>query len=238
MHFFFDPELSASSDCLPDNEVHHAFKVLRIKKGESIKIIDGKGFRAEAEVISSQKTDIHYRIIYSELDPPSYPRITVAVGILKNSERYEWMVEKLTEIGVEKIIPLLSERVERKGLNLERLHKKILSAVKQSGKSRIPELTSPISIHELMKKTKNRSFIAYCGSASDKKIFHEVIENQKDVTLVIGPEGGFSDDEINFFSEQGCSVVTLGDSRLRTETAAVIGCHTLHLTYAIKNYSI
>jgi 16S rRNA (uracil1498-N3)-methyltransferase len=238
MHFFFDPELNANSDHLPENEVHHAFRVLRIKKGERIGLINGKGFRAEAEIWSAQNTEINYRIIRSSQEPHDHPRITVAVGLLKIADRFEWMAEKLTEIGIEKIIPLLTDRVERKRMNLERLNKKILSAAKQAGTSRIPELSPPVSIRDWIEKVKNKTYVAYCGEASHRKEFHEVLDNQKDVTLVIGPEGGISDEEIKLLEYKGCTVISLGKSRLRTETAALIGCHTLHLTYAIKNYGI
>jgi 16S rRNA (uracil1498-N3)-methyltransferase len=154
-------------------------------------------------------------------------QLHLVVAPTKMNDRYEWFLEKATEIGIQEITPIICDRSERKVINIERFEKIILSAMKQSNELYLPKLNPTISFKEFMKhKNKGLQLIAHCEE-TDKKTLKSVLQSNTDVTVLIGPEGDFSEKEIALALEQNYIPVSLGNTRLRTETAAVVACHSV-----------
>jgi 16S rRNA (uracil1498-N3)-methyltransferase len=154
-------------------------------------------------------------------------RLHLAVAPTKMNDRFEWFLEKATEIGIQEITPIICDRSERKVINLERFEKIVLSAMKQSNEMFLPKLNDAVSFKEFIKqKNQGLQFIAHCEE-TDKKSLKESLQPNENVTLLIGPEGDFSEKEIALALENNYKPVTLGNTRLRTETAAVVACHSV-----------
>jgi 16S rRNA (uracil1498-N3)-methyltransferase len=155
--------------------------------------------------------------------------LTIAIAPTKNIDRFEWFTEKAAEIGIDKIIPVICRHSERKEIKTERLEKILISAMKQSGQKYLPELTGQQSFKELVSRPfPGEKLIAHCEPGI-KKLLKDSIIPGKDILLLIGPEGDFDPSEINMAIEKGFIPVSLGDSRLRTETAGIVACHTVYL---------
>ena len=154
----------------------------------------------------------------------------IAIAPTKNMDRLEWFVEKATEIGISEITPLLCRYSERKVVKLERINKIIVSAMKQSKKSLLPQLNEMISFNDFIKKCEGHDncFIAHCYN-QNKQSLSQLYLKGNDATIVIGPEGDFSEEEVESALKNGFSPITLGESRLRTETAGIVACHTIQL---------
>lgn len=205
---------------LNEAESHHCMRVKRLKFGDVIGITDGKGNIFKGSFMSFENKRCVLEDISVSYTNPKKPEIQIAFGILKNSDRMEWMVEKLTELGTGSIQPLITQRVERKKINLERLAKKAISAIKQSHNPWLPEILSPIPLKEYLKSKKNNNpkYIAHINEANpnlSSNDFHEAI------SILIGPEGGFEKTEVDQAMESGFMPFTLGPHILRTETAAL-----------------
>ena len=165
--------------------------------------------------------------------------IAIAVAPTKHLDRMEWMVEKLTEIGINRIIPLLCRYSERKELKVERLEKIAVSAMKQSLKATLPIISPMTPIKEFIKSDEStQKFIAYCDPTIERQLLSKQYEANADTTILIGPEGDFSIDEIKLAIETGYAPISLGENRLRTETAAVVACDTCHIINQIKNFEL
>lgn len=229
MHLFYLPELDPEmqSVTLPEEESKHCVKVLRLQPGDAIKLTDGRGYFYDAELtlLLSKKSQV--KIVNCTFVPsPRKNRLHLAVAPTKNSSRFEWFLEKATEIGVDEITPLITAHSERKVVKVERLNRILIAAMKQSLKARLPQLNEPVDISEFIEKsTENQKFIAYCGEAEKRSLFTALADNGP-LVIAIGPEGDFSPEEVEQAMGKGFSVVTLGESRLRTESAGVVACHT------------
>lgn len=230
-HTFFCANLS--SGLLDESESLHAARVLRMTAGDHLFVIDGKGKKVEATITNLSKKEVAFDVIkeYSV----DYTAIDLAIGICptKNIDRTLFFVEKCTEMGIKEIFFLQSSNSERTQLKLEKIQKTALSALKQSGNLYLPklhELTRMKSFLELDLTGYNK-MIAHCESDGDKKYINEIHEKGTNSLILIGPEGDFSRDEIELLKSKGFSPITLGLSRLRTETAGIIACHSVYDLY-------
>lgn len=223
MHLFFVPDLTGK--ILSEEESQHAIKVLRLQSGDEIVIIDGKGGYHEAKISFPHPKKCGFEVIKSTFEFGKRPyRLHVAIAPTKNIERFEWFVEKAVEIGVDEITPLICRFSERKILKTERIEKIIISAAKQSLKAYIPRLNQLTALDEFVINCQtNRKFIAHCRE-DEKREFKNEITVSDDILILIGPEGDFSPEEINTALKNGYLPVSLGESRLRTETAGVVAC--------------
>lgn len=219
---------------LPESEARHCIQVLRHKVGDRIHFIDGQGGLYEGEIAEAGKKTCLLKVISHKENHGKRPyRVHLAVAPTKNISRMEWLLEKATEIGLDTFTPLLCSHSERRVLKLERLEKIAISAAKQSVKAYLPQLNPLTSFEAFLKEAPAEAgrYIAYLGEGVKESLKQNYKPGQ-DVCLLIGPEGGFSPQEAEAAVSSGFTPVTLGESRLRTETAALVACHTIHLLNA------
>lgn len=232
MVIFYAPNI-ANSPILPEEESLHCVKVLRMQVGEIVNIIDGMGTLYEAEIVVSHHKRTEVKILKSTSDFAARPyNLHLAVAPTKNIDRFEWFVEKATEIGFDTLTPLLCRYSERKIIKPERIEKILVSASKQSYKAKIPQLNPMITIKEFianMQDDNNQRFIAHCYDQPKEFLFRACAPSPQggDVVVMVGPEGDFSEEEVLLALENRFKAVTLGESRLRTETASVVACHLI-----------
>ena len=229
MYLFYCPDIE-TKQTLSEEESGHCVRVLRYSVGDEILITDGKGTTYTARITYPHPKHCDFEIISREKQEPHHRfHLHIAVAPTKNIERLEWAIEKCVEIGVDEITPLLCRFSERKQLRTDRLEKIILSAAKQSLTPYLPVLHELTPYDEFISRQKvetdTQKFIAHCYK-EDKRVLKNEIEQGRNVLVLIGPEGDFSEREIAEALAAGFVPVSLGESRLRTETAAVVACHT------------
>ena len=229
MQLFYAPNILKNEFVLSPEESAHCVRVLRKKNGDEINLFDGNGCVYKAAIIDDNPKKCSFDILSSELKAKVRDfRIHIAIAPTKNIERFEWFVEKATEIGIDEISPIFCDQSERTVVKNERIEKVILSAVKQSLKFYFPKLNEPIKFKDFIKKTiEEQKFIAHCNEPKDS--LKGLCNKGRDVIILIGPEGDFSEKEIKQAIENGFKEVSLGEARLRTETAGVVACHTINL---------
>lgn len=232
MHIFYDPGLDSplpgGTFILNPEESHHAVNVLRLTTGTVVQLVNGRGGRFTAELQKSDHRGSVLKMLSSEPQSPSRNHyLHLAVAPTKNSERFEWFLEKATEMGIDEITPLICDRSERKEVKTERLLKVIVAAMKQSQSATLPLLNDPVKFERLCVPADHQRFIAHCA-AGEKKFISELAVKGSGSTVLIGPEGDFSTAEVALALEKGYQPVTLGESRLRTETAALAACFELN----------
>ena len=216
--FFFDKE-----------ESKHIVKVLRKKESDKIFITNGLGYLFESEIILASEKKCEVKIIKKTFQQPDTFYTHIAVAPTKMNDRLEWFLEKATEIGIHEITPIICDHSERKVYKIDRAEKIIQAAMKQSLHYYLPKINEPISLSHFVKSNiDGQKFIAHCEE-TDKKSFQKEIAKNEKVTILIGPEGDFSTKEINLAIANQFIPVTLGNTRLRTETAALVACHTIAL---------
>lgn len=228
MHLFYAPDIQASTYQLSEEESRHVSKVLRLDVGDEVYLTDGMGRWMKSQIINAhpKKCLVQLTETIENYKKAKY-HLEMAVAPTKNISRYEWFLEKATEIGIHKITPLLCEHSERKVIKKDRLNKVITSAMKQSLKAWHPELNDLMSFKEVItKEFEGKKFIAWCEAIQDERIENYLEENENSLIL-IGPEGGFSADEIQLAKQNGFIPISISKSRLRTETAAIIACHSV-----------
>lgn len=227
---FYAPDIE-STLTLPESDSQHCIKVLRMNVGDNLTVIDGKGNRFVCSIVDAHAKRTGVNIISkTAVALPWEYNITVAVAPTKHLDRIEWLTEKLTEIGVNRIIPIQCRRSERKVLKTDRLEKIAISAMKQSLKTVLPEISPMMTFQQFLKHEHHgMKFIAYCDDTLPRKLLAKEYQPGQSATLLIGPEGDFSPDEIHSALDTGWKPVTLGDNRLRTETAALVACDTIHI---------
>lgn len=226
MYLFYCPDIE-KQQTLSEEESAHCVRVLRYTTGDEILLTDGKGTTYTARITNPHPKHCDFEIISSEKQEPHHAfHLHIAIAPTKNIERMEWAIEKCVEIGVDEITPLLCRFSERKQLRTDRLEKIILSAAKQSLTPYLPVLHELTPYDDFIKSQRQgQRFIAHCYK-EDKRVLKDEIERGRDVLVLIGPEGDFSEKEIADALSMGFIPVSLGNSRLRTETAAVVACHT------------
>jgi 16S rRNA (uracil1498-N3)-methyltransferase len=230
MNVFYTAEINGDTAYLDEVESGHAIRVLRMKEGDEAIVADGKGGWLTGMIENAHPKKCTIRIILSQynFEKRNY-RLTMAVAPTKNSERMEWFLEKATEIGIDQFIPIRCSFGERKNINLARLEKIALSAMKQSLKAWLPEISEMVSFEDFIAKPfEGKKLIAHCYPGQ-KPHLKNVVQSGGNVLVLIGPEGDFSPDEIKLAIENGFHEISLGQSRLRTETAALVACHTVAL---------
>lgn len=233
MQLFYTTNIDGDMAWLKEEEARHCVQVLRKKQGDPINFIDGKGGFYLAQIVDARKRECLLKIekkVENFNKRPFY--LHIAIAPTKNMDRFEWFLEKATEIGVDEITPLICMRSERRKIRLDRLYKILLSATKQSVKAYIPKLNDLTKFSDLIKKENyadgDQCFIATVYKP-DAKHLKDQLKKEKKTTVFIGPEGGFSPEEIIMSLENDFLAVNLGASRLRTETAGVVACHTMNL---------
>lgn len=228
MQLFYSSEINETltTFTFDKEESKHIIKVLRKKEGDILHITNGKGYLFECKINFANEKTCEVSIVKSIYQAPLPYSIHLAVAPTKMNDRYEWFLEKATEIGITEITPIICEHSERKIIKTERMHKIIISALKQSNQFYLPKLNEPISFKDFVKNHNNQNlYIAHCEEGNKIDLKNAINKNEK-YTLLIGPEGDFSLEEIHQAIEKGYSPVSLGNTRLRTETAAIVACHT------------
>ncbi len=230
MQLFYVPEISDTEVVFNETESKHAIRVLRLQKGAQIQIVDGKGGFYEAVITDANSKKCKLKITKSIQDFGKKDfHLHIAIAPTKNIDRFEWFLEKCTEIGIDEITPILTEHSERKIIKPERLEKILVSAMKQSIKAYLPKLNPIATFNDLISNNKtNKRFIAYCDDVEKSHLKDLSLKKEK-VLILIGPEGDFSPEEVNDAVENGFSVISLGEARLRTETAGIVACHIVNL---------
>ncbi|WP_411894984.1 16S rRNA (uracil(1498)-N(3))-methyltransferase [Winogradskyella sp. A2] len=214
------------------DESRHIVKVLRKKEGDTLYITNGQGWIFEAQLVDANNKNSSVKIISKQFSEKRKFKLHLAVAPTKMNDRYEWFLEKATEIGVDTITPIICERSERKVIKTERFERIVQSAMKQSLQNYLPKLNAPIDFKAFIEKnTADQKFIAHCED-TERTDFKAVLETNKDCLILIGPEGDFSVKEIQMALQHDYIPVTLGETRLRTETAGVVACHTVALLNA------
>ncbi len=237
MQLFYTIRIEEGIATLGESEAHHCTQVLRHKLGDQVQLIDGKGGFYKAEIIEAGRKSCTLRILEQQ---QSYKkrtfRVHLAVAPPKNNARFEWLLEKLTEIGIDEISPLVCQRSERRRIREGRLAKILLAATKQSGRAYLPKLNDLQSFNDFILRGDDaqagKKFIAHCAS-DQLPLLLKKYQSGTDVQLMIGPEGDFSKQEIASAEAAGFVAVSLGVHRLRTETAGLIACQSIHLLNSI-----
>lgn len=227
---FYSPDI-AEELVLPESDSRHAVRVLRMKEGDELQVIDGKGNVYTCRLADAHSKHAAVEIIESRPQPlPWKQQLAVAVAPTKHMDRMEWLVEKMTEVGINRIIPLLTDRSERREIKVERLEKIAVAAMKQSLKAVLPviEPMTPLSSLITMMPDAQR-FVAYCDPEIPRVNLARSYQPGRDTLILIGPEGDFTPAEIRATLDAGFKPVTLGDNRLRTETAALFALSTCHV---------
>ncbi|HMG68126.1 MAG TPA: RsmE family RNA methyltransferase, partial [Chitinophagaceae bacterium] len=205
----------------------------RMKKGEALTLADGKGNLMSAEIIDDHKKRCGVRITGTQFIPADPRRITIAISLLKNSSRFEWFLEKVTEIGVQEIIPLICERTEKQKFREERMQNILISAMLQSKQPWLPVLHSPLVYEMIFSKEEimhtSQKFVAHCMEDQKRKLADLVNESLPSQIILIGPEGDLTAQEVQLAVENHFDGVSLGDTILRTETAGIVAATILRL---------
>ena len=222
MFLFYTNLFKENQLSLTEDEHQHCTKVLRKQIDDEIFVTDGLGNIYNARIAQIGRAETICRIINKESKAKPQPNITIAISPTKNASRLEWFVEKAVEIGIGSIIVFNAQRTEKKSFNHARIHKIMVSAMKQSLNVHLPMLVNFDNVKQLMTETKDigQKFIAHCDGPTMS--LHSSIEKSKDAIILIGPEGDFTSQEIQMAVENGFKPVTLGDARLRTETAGLV----------------
>jgi 16S rRNA (uracil1498-N3)-methyltransferase len=230
MHIFYTPDLSGNTYTLDEPESKHCIRVLRLEKGNEITLVDGRGGYFIAEIVDPNPKRCSVKVIKSEFSFGKRNfQVHIAIAPTKNIERIEWFLEKATEIGIESVTPLLCRYSERKEVKADRLEKVMISAMKQSLKAYLPQLNPLTKFSDFVRQPfVGQKFIAHCEDQY-RELLSSRIAPRENYLLLIGPEGDFSTEEIELAIQAGFQPVSLGESRLRTETAGLVACHTFNL---------
>ena len=230
MQLFFieNPE---SEIFLSKEESKHATKVLRKKEGDILNFTDGKGGFYKAEITIADTKKCRLQIISSEQKPKQHNyHLHIAIAPTKNMDRYEWFLEKATEIGIDEITPIICDYSERKVLKTERCNRILLSAIKQSLRFHLPKLNEAITLKDFLKQEfEGNKYIAHCEKSDKLELKNEKLEEK--TLILIGPEGDFSPTEIEIALQNQFKAISLGKSRLRTETAGLVAVHTINIKH-------
>lgn len=227
---FYAPDIE-ENPILPESDSQHAVRVLRMQMGGELEITDGKGHIFKCRLLDAHPKRAMVEIL-TRIDAPLpwQQRIVIGVAPTKHLDRMEWLVEKLVEVGVNDIVPLKCRFSERKEIKTERLEKIAVSAMKQSLKAVMPNIHEMAPFDKAIADFKSQqNFIAYCAEDIPKVQLAKAYRPGVDTTILIGPEGDFSSQEVSEAFSSGYQPVTLGDNRLRTETAALYSCTALHV---------
>lgn len=228
---FYAPDICTEA-VLPEVESGHAVRVLRRRVGDELEVVDGRGGLYRCRLVGDHPKAAAVEIVERiELPKVWKPSITVAVAPTKHSDRMEWLVEKLVEIGIDRFVPIRCKRSERKDFKVERVEKIAVSAMKQSLKAVLPSIEPLTTLSAFLKGcgVEGQRFVGWCDDSAPRQLLAKTYTPGADVAILIGPEGDFTPEEIEQCRAAGFIPVTMGDNRLRTETAALVGCDTIHI---------
>jgi 16S rRNA (uracil1498-N3)-methyltransferase len=231
MHLFYQPDIKSGVRYLDEEESRHCVKVLRLKVGEEIMVLDGQGGKYTTAITVANHKKCEFEIIQSQQATPIAYHIHIAIAPTKNMDRIEWFVEKSVELGIQEISFFISDNSERKHFKTGRVIKKAVSAMKQSLKTHLPVINEPIKLKELLNQASlddTHKFIAYVDQ-DNPDLLYKSVSAKNNYFVLIGPEGDFSSKELSSAIDNNFTKVSLGESRLRTETAGIAACHILNL---------
>lgn len=229
MYLFYTNQIDGDWAILSEAEARHCVQVLRMKAGDPLEFVDGQGTWFKGRLVEPHKRACRVAIEERKLLEDACPvNLHLAVAPTKNMDRFEWFLEKATEMGISQITPLLCQRSERRKLRPERLERVLIAAMKQSLKARLPVL-HPLQqyLDFLPQVAADQQLIAHC-MPGEKKLLKDIYLPGKDVCILIGPEGDFTAEEVEKARQQGYTAVSFGTTRLRTETAAIVACHSIN----------
>jgi len=230
MHIFYTPDITYNTYTLNEEESKHCVRVLRLTPGSIVNLVDGKGGFYTAEITSDNPKKVSLSILKVETEFHKRNHyLHIAVAPTKNIDRIEWFLEKATELGIDEVTPIITDRSERRVVKEDRLNKVITSAVKQSIKAYHPKLNDAITFDAFLKEPfDGNKLIAHCIDNGEKQYISNLITPHQKYLVLIGPEGDFTPDEVNLALNKGFKALTLGDNRLRTETAALSVCFEIN----------
>jgi len=230
MQLFFNSDINEKSDSFSfsKTESKHIVKVLRKRTGDSLMITNGKGVLFYAKIQKSEIKNCTVKITSTHKQPKSEYTLHLAVAPTKMNDRYEWFLEKSVEIGITSITPIICDHSERKVVKIDRFEKILQSSMKQSLNYYLPKLNPVMTFSDFInQKHDGELFIAHCINSGKRKSLKETLTPKLNTTILIGPEGDFSTNEISMALKHQFTPITLGHSRLRTETAAIVACHSV-----------
>lgn len=230
MQIFFSTEIKGNICRLDKKESRHCLRVLRLSAGSSVKVVDGNGNLIEGYISGPDPASCEITVtnIINNFESRSY-RLHMAISPLKNSERFEWFIEKGVEIGIDEITPLICRNTEKPAIKTERINNIIISAMKQSIKAYKPLLNTATTFSDFISSDNpGVKMIATCNKNVARSDIGSVYTRGQEAVILIGPEGDFSDEEMELAAGIGYKPVHLGPSRLRTETAAIAACHSIY----------
>jgi 16S rRNA (uracil1498-N3)-methyltransferase len=229
MQLFYNPDFTEQSPFLPEEEARHGLKVLRMKKGDTLYVTDGKGNIFETRILTEDVKKCQLQLISHTKTAKKPYHIHIAIAPTKNADRTEWMTEKCVELGIDQISFIACEHSERKFFKTDRVEKIAVAAMKQSLKSRLPTIHEIVPFKTFIQQPQpGQRFIAHLEEGKRELLQHVAKQNTQ-YCILIGPEGDFSPEEIKLAQSSGFVPVSLGESRLRTETAGIVACHILNL---------
>ncbi len=226
--YFYEPTINASNALftLSEETSKHCIQVLRMKADEQLQLTDGKGNLFTAFIVQPDKKHCTVNITETSNFKPPTLNLSIAISLLKNTTRFEWFLEKATEIGISEIVPLICKRTERQHFRFDRMNNILVAAMLQSRQTYLPVMPEPIAFADIFKTANHETkLIAHCEE--DKKTAIQQLALSNNIQILIGPEGDFTPDEIQLALAQNYQPVTLGNTRLRTETAGVVAATLL-----------
>jgi 16S rRNA (uracil1498-N3)-methyltransferase len=230
---FYSDKIDEGSDSivLDEDTSRHIVQVLRMKKKERLELTDGKGKVFTVAIADDHKKKVVINVQESTYKPQDGRSITIAISLLKNANRFEWFLEKATEIGISEIIPMICERTERQHFRVHRLQNILVSAMVQSRQCWMPQLREPISFREMVESAAHQQkFIAHCIEEEKRNLSDMVDSSLSAQIMLVGPEGDFTEQEVRMAINHQFVPVTLGENRLRAETAGVVAAALLKLS--------
>lgn len=223
--FFFTNNLNNKTIVLDEDTSKHVINVLRMQKGEELLLTDGKGKKAKAAIIDDNRKKCVVEISSIETEEERINKVAIGISLIKNASRFEWFLEKITEIGVGEIIPLLCTRTEKEKFRYDRMQHILISAMLQSQQCWLPVLHEPTEFEKVLQIPFEQKFIAHCIDGEKQKL--PTVNSHLSTIILIGPEGDFTPEEIESAINNNFTPVTLGNTRLRTETAGIVAATLL-----------
>lgn len=232
MQYFYSDNIINNTVILNEEESKHCIKVLRHKLNDNIFVIDGFGNLFSCQITDANYNNCKLQILNQQVINKRNYNLHIAISPIKNIDRFEWFIEKSTEIGVDEITPIICNKTEKLKIKCERVNRILLSATKQSLNAKIPKFNESIKFNNFIELQKNnidfQKYIAYCKVDATENLKNQYVKNSNTI-IIIGPEGDFTDNEVKFAIENSFKPISLGINRLRTETAGVIACSTINI---------
>lgn len=233
MQLFYSTNINNHLITLDENDSKHAIKVLRMQEGDLLRVVDGKGNFYTCEIIQAHSKKCLLNIKDKTFTENPYSNLHIAIAPTKNINRFEWFLEKATEIGIGSIQPLITANSERREVKIERLEKVVIAAMKQSLKSHLPIIEEIISFDQFLKMNhKGNLLLAHCNDQFERHHITKATDTNNKTLILIGPEGDFNSKEIEKAMANGFKSISLCEARLRTETAAIVATTLINYNYA------